>query len=669
MADEFKIAEENWKRYQLSRDRGHLAFQKAAKRNENYYIGGGKQWDENVRAILEAENRPVIEINEILPRINSVVGHQINNRMMVKLRPKRNKADANTADSMTKIFMHLMNLNEFHWKETNVFTDGLIMKRGYFDVRVAFDDNFNGELDIGTLDPLAVIPDPFATSYDPDDWDDVIVTEWLGFQQVVDKYGLENARKMNDMDIPWDFEDGIERNRFAHNEEVETTTSIDDEGNRSIQSFVYHDDFDADLLNHEKRRVRVIDRQYWKESRIEVFVDPKTGDFRNVPDTWEHNRIAFVKEKFGWIVVPKDVKRVRWTVSAGQRVLHDEWSPYNHFTVVPFFCYFRRGKTIGMVDNLIGPQDQLNKMASSVQHIVGSTANSGWLVEEDSLVEMDIDDLEQDGGKTGVVIEYKRGSTPPEKIKPNQIPTAIEKIIARTHNDFDTISGVSQSFQGQQGREITGVAIKNRINQGTIQLGGPLDNLGYTRRLMTRNVVDILQKFYSEHQIILITKTDEAGEEQQEEIEINAPQADGTILNDLTAGEYVYTVESAPNHSTFDSDQFNQMMEMRRLNIFIPDDEVIKRSSLSEREAVAERVRLVQGGQTKEAIERNSRLAELEEADLTAEIQKKLADVQKLLADAERAKAGAMSTAVETAVDVALAPKLAAAASNILDDL
>jgi hypothetical protein len=81
-----------------------------------------------------------------------------------------------------------------------------------------------------------------------------------------------------------------------------------------------------------------------------------------------------------------------------------------------------------MVRNLISPQEQLNKITSQELHIVNTTANSGWIVESGSLSGMTVDDLEEHGAETGLVLEYNRGSTPPGKIPPNQIPTGLDRI-------------------------------------------------------------------------------------------------------------------------------------------------------------------------------------------------------------------------------------------------
>ena len=165
------------------------------------------------------------------------------------------------------------------------------------------------------------------------------------------------------------------------------------------------------------RSLRVIERQYRKVTRIKCFVDPETGDARPAPEAWNDRKIKKFAKEYGLSVISKMQKKVRWTVTCDKVVLHDDWSPYSDFTLVPYFAYFRRGRPFGMVRNLLSPQEQLNKISSQELHIVNTTANSGWMV-RGSLVGMTADDLEEHGA-TGLVLEYQRGTTPPQKINPN----------------------------------------------------------------------------------------------------------------------------------------------------------------------------------------------------------------------------------------------------------
>ena len=130
-----------------------------------------------------------------------------------------------------------------------------------------------------------------------------------------------------------------------------------------------------------------------------------------------------------------------------------------------------------MVRNLMSPQEQLNKISSQELHIVNTTANSGWIVESGSLTGMNADDLEEHGAETGLVLEFNRGSTPPGKIPPNQIPTGLDRIAMKAANNIKTISGISDAMLGTDGAEVSGIAIQQKQSMGALMIQVPLDNL------------------------------------------------------------------------------------------------------------------------------------------------------------------------------------------------
>ena len=206
-------------------------------------------------------------------------------------------------------------------------------------------------------------------------------------------------------------------------------------------------------------------------------------------------------------IISKMVKKVRWTVTCDHVVLHDDWSPYDDFTVVPFFAYFRRGRPFGMVRNLLSPQEQLNKIASQELHIVNTTANSGWMVESGSLVGMNPDDLEEHGAETGLVLEYARGTTPPTKIQPNQIPTGLDRISQKAAANVKAISGINDSMLGTDSAEVSGIAIQAKQNRGTIMIQVPLDNLNKTRQYLAEKTLNLIQRFYTEERLIPVSYT------------------------------------------------------------------------------------------------------------------------------------------------------------------
>lgn len=578
---DYMTARANWARYEYGKQRGHFEYCKQAIHNERMYLGRGLQWDDADRAFLEDEQgRKAVEFNEIADAVNTALGNHIQNRVDIAYRPRGSGANVERAATLSKVGMQICDNNDYRHKESQVCADGFIQQRGYLDLRVDYNENLQGEIVIEDLDPLDVIPDPDGKSYDPDSWKDVIVTRWMSLDDIELRYGrrarlntisMLTAECEGDEDFGEGELDGVRRSKFGMDESLEPDWEDRDfgEGDGSVM-------------------VRVIDRQHWKMVRAQVALFP-TGDIRIMEDATEQQIQHALRA--GAMLFKKVVRRIRWTISTyGNALLHDGWSPFQHFTVIPFFPFFRRGQTRGLVDNAIGPQEMLNKAISQYLHIINTTANSGWIVQQNSLTNMSTEDLYDQGAETGLVLEYAKGTDKPEKISPNTVPTGIDKLVSLGSQKIRTVTGISDALRGQAPAGQSGRAIQSLQFGSQLSLAVPLDNLARTRHLFAKRLLKLIQQFMDTPQVMQIVQRGADGGENTEELALNMPQDDGSVLNDLTIGEYSVVVTEQPNAITFENSQFEQAMAMREKGILIPDDVVIRYSSLAEKNDIVKRM-------------------------------------------------------------------------------
>jgi len=616
-----QLAHQQWNRYVRARDNGHLQYVEMAKKCDAFYRGD--QWDKSDLAKLEAEGRPALTINTILPTVNTVLGEQSTRRADIQFKPRRG-GDQDVATVLTKLYMQIADNNKLDWVEQQVFSDGLIMDgRGYFDVRMDFSDHVEGEVRITAKDPIDILVDPDAKEYDPKTWNEVFETKWMTLDEIEELYGEDKAEAL----------------RFvAENGNGFGRDSIEYEETRYGKTDTSQDYLGAAIPGKDDYRnikaLRVIERQYRKMGRGDFFVDPNTGDQRAVPEDWTEQKAKKFAKQYGLGIISKIKRKVRWTVTCDKIVLHDDWSPYEDFTLVPYFAYFRRGRPFGMVRNLLSPQEQLNKIASQELHIVNTTANSGWMVESGSLVGMTADDLEEHGAETGLVLEYNRGSQPPLKIQPNQIPTGLDRISQKAALNIKTISGINDSMLGSDSAEVSGIAIQAKQNRGAIMIQVPLDNLRKTRQYLAEKVLNLVQRFYTEQRVIQITNEDDPMKP-REPMVINQMTPEGRIINDLTLGEYDVIVATAPARDSFDEMQFAEAINLRQAGVAIPDDAIIEYSHLARKGELAKRIRMMTGvEQTPEQMEANAMQAELAMQQVQLTLAKLQAEVQKLQSEA-----------------------------------
>lgn len=636
---ERNTAENNFGRYYYVRGRGHLDYIDEANQFDRFYRGD--QWSVADKKALDDEGRPAMTVNIILSAINSVKGAYSGKRVDFKYKPKRDGANVTQAMLLNKVVMHETEDMGYDDLEADMFEDGLITDRGFLDIRMSEQDNVAGDIEVTLRDPRSVIPDPDASNYDPKTWGDVIVSEFLSLDEISIKFGAEKAATARSMiDIGGYYkQDSVEF--------YEETTFGDDLG---YSTGANDGGFYGNSDQHESKRVksiRVIDRQYWKVGTFKYFVDSVTGDKVLVPLDWNEERMQMHAQKYQLEIITKQERKVRWTISADKTLLFDEWSPYSTFTIVPFFPYFRRGHPVGMVRNLINPQEILNKATSQQLHIVNTTANSGWVVESGSLANMTVDDLAKKGSKTGIVIETNPGREAPQKIQPNQIPSGISAVGNEALNSMYEISGVNRAMVGQEGTSISGVALENKQSSGLLQLQPVFDNLSRTRRMIGSKFLELIQGFYTDERIFMIADYT-VPNAQPEELAVNQQVEDEqgqiTIENDLTLGTYSVAVSTTPARDVYSESQFAEVMTLREVGIPIPDYRVIEYSSLDKKEEMAEELKQMAG--LAPPTEEEAQLLEMEKQAqiklVQIQIESAAAEVELKQANAQLAQAKAM---------------------------
>lgn len=616
-----ELSTNTWVRFQQARDSGHDHYVQKADMCEAFVRGD--QWRVEDKARLDAVQRPALTINKILSTVSNVLGEQINNRAEISFRPASG-ALPETADALNKVFKHISSANQLDWLRSDAFADGIITSRGFLDARINYDDSMQGTVKITVRNPKNVIPDPDADEYDPDTWSDVMESKWLTADDIAVLYNEDDA--------------DVLRNRggsyFLHGYDS-MDVHRDRFGQQNLPLFADNQDLSPVLRN-----VRVIERQHRMLDRQKHFVARETGEMRAIPLDFDRNRIAWFVEKFGFAITTKLVRRIRWTVIADNIRLHDDWSPYKHFTIIPFFPHFRHGHTIGLVENLLGPQELLNKTTSQELHVVNTTANSGWKVKTGAIANMTNEELEQKGAQTGLVIEISGGASMDdvERITPNTVPQGLDRLSFKAEESIKTISGVSDSAQGFDREDVAAKAIQAKQKAGSTNLAKPLDSLTRTDFILARNILDLVQEFYTEPRILTITKDAVTGE--TEEVGINQPNAAGEIVNDLTLGEYGVVVTSVPHRETLEDSQFDQAVALKQLGVQIDDSVLIGASRLQDKAEILKKM----------ADAANSAQAQLQQRSAQAEVAKIEAETAQKHADAglKQAKAQVVQKEAQT---------------------
>lgn len=566
----------------------------------------GRQWTETQLEQMKRQKRPAFKFNIIAPLVRLVLGYNASNKSDITFLPGQDsRATEQLAEALTRIEKVIAEGSHMEFVDTEVFLDGLLTGRGFYDTRLDFETNDLGEIKTGAADPFSVYLDPDADSYDLNE-----NHSYLQQSKYVSLDEIEGAFGKKVMELLQPF--CLGQTPLA----PISSLIIDDEispvrtfGERHESDVNFWDTFYSlvgDFVDTRRRTIRLIETQYKVVEAKNVLIDLETGDKKVLPDEWNKDKIQKVLlygETVGnpLKVQRRMVERIQWTTMAGDLILYDAPSMYDGYTVTPYFPYFRRGMTRGMVDDLIDPQMEKNKRRSAQIEIVSKTANGGWKYSDDALDPVQERALQRFGSTPGVNIKYKAGKTAPEQIEPNSPPMAQERLELRADDDIKQISGINESSLGQDERVQSGRAVQAKQRQAVLSIQMYMDNFKRSKGLLGSKHLSIIQNHYTEQRLYRIMGKDGKFSQlmlnQQSQNQITGVIE---IVNDVTVGKYAVKVDDAPLSDTFLDAQFQEMLMLLQkmgpaIAPFMPmfADLMIDMSSMPRKDEWIERIKAV----------------------------------------------------------------------------
>jgi hypothetical protein len=182
---------------------------------------------------------------------------------------------------------------------------------------------------------------------------------------------------------------------------------------------------------------------------------------------------------------------------------------------------------------------------------------------------------------------------------------------------------------GSAREDVSAKAVAMNTSRGSFNLAKVTDSLNRTDHMLVRNILDLVQGFYTDPRVINVVSDRMTG--QMETIEVNmpapTPENPDALLNDLTLGEYDAVVTSTPVRETLEDSQFQQALSLRELGIPIPDETLLENSRLLRKTEIIAKMKAA--AEAPEAVakrELEKTAAELEVANLKAEAARVEAD-------------------------------------------
>lgn len=560
----------------------------------------GRQWTAEQIADLESQGRLPLKYNKIGRLVRLVLGYQRNNKTEVSYLPSADAlSNMNVAEVLNLVAKQIALDNDLEFIDTEVFLDGITSGRGWFDTRLSWEDNDFGDIEHSAVDPFTVYPDPEGNQYDINKSSTHIsVSRWASIDEAEWMWGPKVASYLRPYTAGHSW-NGFPTQIYPISDETAPLRYFGIEEDLWEPYGGFRDLFENEFVDNARKNIRVIDMQHYITELTDVFIDLETGDRAIVPPEFtpeDVEKAIYYAEMVDnpLTIMQRPVKRVRWTTLVGDILVYDDWSMYDTFTLTPYFPYFRRGYTHGMVNDLIDPQKGINKHRSAMGDIISRTANSGWLSHENALTAPQRENFKRFGATAGVLLEWQ-GEKEPKKIDPSPPPMALERLKDDDNASLQEISGINESALGEIDKVQSGRAIEARQRQAVIAIQIYMDNFKRSKILRSKKELNLVQKFYSEERIVRAM-----GDDGRMIEKVINQRAGADITNDITRGKYTVTVDEQPLSATFASAQFEEMILMiEKLQGALPPeayvDHLIDLSSLPRKEELKQRVQMILG--------------------------------------------------------------------------
>ena len=583
------------KAFSRAYDGGHETYCNEAEKSENYVFG--EQWHTDDKKRMDTQRKPTLTINKILPAVAAIYGEWASMNSELSLQATHDDA-ADNATVLSKVIKHCLQRCRYEDLKNEQALSALITNRGF--VRMTLDDSVDpsGEIKIEPMDSNFVVLSPDVKQYDPDAWPEVFFFDWMDEQELELNFGDEAAASVTD-------------SVTAYNEDTWRWKHTVGEGEQATRTW----DTDSD-----EREYRVVTREFFALRNVWMFTDTATTEFRTIPCDDMSKRKAQQYARENRLQLSKIKHKCIYVVSwVGETVLKEGWSPYRHFTVYPMFCYFHQGKLMSAVKNLMSIQDQLNKAESQELHAVNSLTNGGWTVEENSLVNMTEAELQERGSETGLVIVTRRGYEKPGKIQPNSIPSGLSVIGQKAGVHMQEVSGVNAAMMGQMPPSAAARLAEAKRAAGSTLLQWPIGNMLRAESFLVRGVLDIIQEYFTEERVFLITNGDG---ETQEVLKVNSTDPEGNPLANLNIGRFDVRLVRKPKQDAVEDYELLELMQMREAGAEIPEWMLLQKSHISNKAELVAAARRKAGldlSEEEQALQKLTQQLAIEDAKITLE--------------------------------------------------
>lgn len=477
----------------------------------------GNQWDTYTKGLRA--NRPCYEFNKVRQSVRQITGDQLQNRPGIKVVPVED-GDEELAEVYEGLIRNIESVSHAERAYDNAFmysaTGGYGVWRIVTDYRD--DDDFDQDIYIKpVLNPFSAYCDPDAKEFDRRDAQFWFLSDYMGKEAFKQKYPdaeLSNFEAGNDVGetyLNWFEGERVRICEYWYKQKEDRTIGL-----LSTGEVVDMADFDKDA--YAQNGVTVVKTRDVTVDQVKMEIVSGCQRLEG-PYDWAGKFIPIVP-------VWGDIINVDG---------RDEWSGMVRFAKDAQRLFnFEQSTLVELVAKQ--PQQPLTGPAEAIL---------GYEKYYENLSDQDVPFLPYN------LIANAPGGGQPQRIGGAVFPAAWANLSAMSSDNIKATLGIYDASLGARSNETSGVAIRQRQQEGDVANFVYTDNLAKALKFTGEILVDLIPKIYDTERVVRVLGKDGGEKWVRLNHGIQNPlTGEWEVTNDLSKGKYDASVTTGPSYTT-----------------------------------------------------------------------------------------------------------------------
>lgn len=552
--------------------------------DERFY--DGEQWTSEEKAELENRGQPVVTLNRIKPRVDSLVGAEMGQAVDMKAFPRGLK-DFGKGKHITEALRYAEYHMNFDSIENEAYRKQLVGGLAWYELVDRWDRrSFDHDVQCRLWSAHDIIRDRFSYEANLSDCRRVHKTHYCRQDELNLLFeGQEQYINSVFLQEPMGSRGGyLEKHRQHKPDQYDSPEAPEVDSPQAHSLFV----------RSKEREIRLV-TTYYRVPFVQRFLsipgettedvtDSTASDLRKIKDTYP-NAIEFTDIRY-----ELNSATFIWNRLLEQKSNIAAWDTEAKFpfVMVPGMEYEerrRKGQYTGLVRGMRDGQKEVNKRRSKMLHLL----NTNRIIREEGAVENPARARDEANKPDGDIVT--RQGFKFEIIQNTDVAQSQFTLLQEAKSEIDNV-GVASEVQGQS-RATSGRDFKLRHEAASQPVRPYLRNLRDAKKRFYMLVLERIQQFWIAPRLVKITDDPDAAAIELNKIAIDPITGAVTVLNNVSIGKYDIILEEVPENVNLENEAYKDFVVlagiMAQQGQKVPIDMLIELSPFAHKQKLLER--------------------------------------------------------------------------------